>query len=185
MAYEVIISRGIRSCPMLKCSSDRCVCAPQSLSAGTSTAPRLSVSVRMSDICITPCSAENTISSRLCSRRHIEIVVDGGYDRHASRPQLGDRLIPLAVDNADERDDASLDEDMNRIVADRLESEERLGDHPRRVHPESRTPAAECRAHRPQFVVLRAIPAQRRIAVDCVKHAVPDLVVQRKRLRGL
>src|SRR5262245_24127579 len=32
---------------MLKCSSDRCVCAPQSLSAGTSTSPRLSVSLRM------------------------------------------------------------------------------------------------------------------------------------------
>src|SRR5215471_5945390 len=30
--------------PMLKCSSDRCVCAPHSLSAGTSTTPRLSVS---------------------------------------------------------------------------------------------------------------------------------------------
>src|SRR5215831_17577235 len=32
---------------MLKCSSDRCVCAPQSLSAGTSTSPRLSVSLRV------------------------------------------------------------------------------------------------------------------------------------------
>src|SRR5271154_5667076 len=48
MAYAAIISRGIRSCPMLKCSSDRCVCAPQSLSLGTSTSPRLSVSFRMS-----------------------------------------------------------------------------------------------------------------------------------------
>src|SRR5882762_5546354 len=50
MAYEVIISRGIRSLPMLKCSSERWVCAPQSLSAGTSTSPRLSVSLRMSVI---------------------------------------------------------------------------------------------------------------------------------------
>src|SRR5262245_29316942 len=33
---------------MLKCSRDRCVCAPQSLSAGTLTSPRLSVSVRKS-----------------------------------------------------------------------------------------------------------------------------------------
>src|SRR5262245_34521431 len=33
---------------MLKCSSERCVCAPQSFSAGTSTSPRLSVSLRMS-----------------------------------------------------------------------------------------------------------------------------------------
>src|SRR5262249_383113 len=38
------------SCPMLKCSSERWVCAPQSLSAGTSTSPRLSVSLRMSVI---------------------------------------------------------------------------------------------------------------------------------------
>src|SRR3981081_3926017 len=33
---------------MLKCSSERWVCAPQSLSAGTSTPPRLSISFRMS-----------------------------------------------------------------------------------------------------------------------------------------
>src|SRR6266478_617119 len=46
VAYAVIISRGIRSCPMLKCSSERCVWAPQSLSAGTSTSPRLSNSLR-------------------------------------------------------------------------------------------------------------------------------------------
>src|SRR5258708_814215 len=31
---------------MLKCSSDRCVCAPHSLLLGTSTSPRLSVSLR-------------------------------------------------------------------------------------------------------------------------------------------
>src|SRR5271163_2028565 len=47
VAYAVIISRGMRSWPMLKCSSERCVCAPHSLSLGTSTLPRLSVSVRM------------------------------------------------------------------------------------------------------------------------------------------
>src|SRR2546422_2945640 len=35
---------------MLKCSSERCVCAPQSLSTGTSTTPRLSVSLRDSVI---------------------------------------------------------------------------------------------------------------------------------------
>src|SRR5580692_7908150 len=46
VAYAAIISRGIRSCPMLKCSSDRCVCAPHSLALGTSTSPRLSVSLR-------------------------------------------------------------------------------------------------------------------------------------------
>src|ERR1700757_1112064 len=32
---------------MLKCSSDRCVCAPHSLLLGTSTSPRLSVSLRI------------------------------------------------------------------------------------------------------------------------------------------
>src|SRR5262249_4058368 len=32
---------------MLKCSRDRCVCAPQSLSAGTLTGPRLSCSIRV------------------------------------------------------------------------------------------------------------------------------------------
>src|ERR1700756_2685385 len=46
VAYAVIISRGIRSCPMLKCPSERCVCAPHSLSAGTRTSPKLSVSTR-------------------------------------------------------------------------------------------------------------------------------------------
>src|SRR5271170_7083593 len=50
VAYAVIISRGIRSWPMLKCSSERCVCAPHSLSAGTSTTPMLSVSLRTSVI---------------------------------------------------------------------------------------------------------------------------------------
>src|SRR5262249_11752426 len=39
---------------MLKCSSERWVCAPQSLSAGTSTTPRLSVSRRMLLIMISP-----------------------------------------------------------------------------------------------------------------------------------
>src|SRR5262249_7678759 len=34
--------------PMLKCSSERWVCAPHSLSAGTSTTPRLSLSFRVS-----------------------------------------------------------------------------------------------------------------------------------------
>src|SRR4029077_9944417 len=35
---------------MLKCSRDRCVCAPQSLSAGTLTGPRLSCSTRVAVI---------------------------------------------------------------------------------------------------------------------------------------
>src|SRR5947209_4896910 len=37
---------------MLKCSSERCVCAPQSFSAGTSTTPILSVSLRTSVIAL-------------------------------------------------------------------------------------------------------------------------------------
>src|SRR6516162_7547459 len=40
----------MRSRPMLKCCSERCVCAPQSLSAGTETSPRLSLSMRNSVI---------------------------------------------------------------------------------------------------------------------------------------
>src|SRR6185437_11454657 len=39
-------SGGIRSSPMSKCLSDRCVCAPQYMSPGTSIAPMLSDSVR-------------------------------------------------------------------------------------------------------------------------------------------
>src|SRR5215472_455020 len=40
----------MRSCPMLKCSMERWVCAPHSLSEVTSTTPRLSVSFLMSGI---------------------------------------------------------------------------------------------------------------------------------------
>src|ERR1700761_7823735 len=40
----------MRSWPMLKFSSERCVCAPQSLSAATSILPRLSNSSRVSAI---------------------------------------------------------------------------------------------------------------------------------------
>src|SRR5208337_5593085 len=46
MAYDSIISIGIKSSPMLKCSRQRCVCAPHSLSEGILTSPKLSVSVR-------------------------------------------------------------------------------------------------------------------------------------------
>ena len=42
-----MIERGIRSSPILKFSSERCVCAPQYLSSATSMAPMLSVSVRV------------------------------------------------------------------------------------------------------------------------------------------
>src|SRR6266478_3033488 len=46
VAYAVIISRGIRSFPMLKCSSERCVWAPHKRSAATFTSPSESVSTR-------------------------------------------------------------------------------------------------------------------------------------------
>jgi hypothetical protein len=42
-----IISRGKRSPPMRKCSSERWVCAPQYRSAGTSMLPIVSFSVRV------------------------------------------------------------------------------------------------------------------------------------------
>ncbi len=44
----LITGSGIRSSPMEKCSRDRAVWAPQYRSAGTSTGPMLSVSVRVS-----------------------------------------------------------------------------------------------------------------------------------------
>jgi hypothetical protein len=50
----VIISREIRSLPMLECSIERWVWAPHNLLAGTSTSPRLSVSLRMSVILLSP-----------------------------------------------------------------------------------------------------------------------------------
>src|SRR5215475_14121036 len=61
MAYAPIISLGMRSWPMLKCSSGRWVGAPQSLSAGTSTTPRLSVSFRVL-----------AIGGLLCTSRNVE-----------------------------------------------------------------------------------------------------------------
>ena len=44
--FHLIIGSGIVSPPILKLPSERCVCAPQYLSAGTSKGPKLSVSVR-------------------------------------------------------------------------------------------------------------------------------------------
>src|SRR5216684_2237731 len=68
MAYDVIISRGMRSLPMLKCSSERWVCAPHNLSAGTLTSPRLSVSLRTSATAHLMLICRDT--SRLVVRRH-------------------------------------------------------------------------------------------------------------------
>src|ERR1700741_934770 len=63
----------MRSFPMLKCSSERWVCAPHSFSAGTSTSPRLSVSLRIAAISF-------LLSSR--TRR--------SFDRSAAFPAPGD-----------------------------------------------------------------------------------------------
>ena len=43
-----IRGKGMRSVPILKFSSERCVCAPQYLLAGTATSPIVSVSRRIS-----------------------------------------------------------------------------------------------------------------------------------------
>ncbi len=48
-----INSRGKRSSPILKCSSERWVCAPQYRSAGTSTLPMVSDSVRVFVLSVT------------------------------------------------------------------------------------------------------------------------------------
>jgi len=47
IASARISGSGMRSSPMRKFSSERCVCAPQYLSAGTSIGPNVSVSMRV------------------------------------------------------------------------------------------------------------------------------------------
>src|ERR1700751_866635 len=51
VAYAVIISRELKSFPMLKCSSDLWVCAPRSFETAISTSPKLSVSFRLPKMC--------------------------------------------------------------------------------------------------------------------------------------
>src|SRR5262249_6610013 len=101
---------------MLKCSSDRCVCAPQSLSAGTSTSPRLSVSLRAfviarllvfletPDVATSPAAAHarHEPSMRIAGSRGLSDVGVGlgtnpvPYCRVASR-QSQDALLELAI----------------------------------------------------------------------------------------
>src|SRR5262249_9264504 len=73
---------------MLKCSSERCVCAPHSLSAGTSTTPMLSVSLRTS--LMQPLSQEKQI-------RADPFAYDpkGDADNGIEEPQQ--RLLPSVV----------------------------------------------------------------------------------------
>ena len=73
MAYAVIISRGIRSWPMLKCSSERCVCAPQSLSAGPRPRPdcRFLFEIRSWNCSDSKCDAQSGVKSersKMCAR---------------------------------------------------------------------------------------------------------------------
>ena len=58
--------RGIKSLPMLKCSSERWVWAPQSLSAGTLTSPRPSLSVRYSGIMMNAVNGTHAPMSGYC-----------------------------------------------------------------------------------------------------------------------
>src|SRR6266436_3772792 len=91
---------------MLKCSSERCVCAPQSLSAGTFTSPRLSLSFRISAIFFLLLFQEllqNAALVHLLEQFHILSVVDVNADKHGSRsgerlPQSGRDLV-WAIDS--------------------------------------------------------------------------------------
>src|SRR5271170_5896709 len=85
IAYDAIISRGIKSLPMLKCSSERWVCAPHSLSAGTLTMPRLSLS------CLMPAMAILSLRSLLIAWATARRRRCGGFwprprARHAPDP---------------------------------------------------------------------------------------------------
>src|SRR5260370_36730272 len=92
----------MRSLPMLKCSRERWVCAPHSLSAGTSTSPRLSVSLRKSVIFQLP-------EPRLAK------------DRRAGRPQsprrnrdLQQRAVLLAAEDVGVAGNAAGDRSQDR-----------------------------------------------------------------------
>jgi hypothetical protein len=61
------VTKGKR---VLKCSSERCVCAPQSLPAGTLTSPRLSMSLQMS-LTMSPTSPEQPLFSDACEMARV------------------------------------------------------------------------------------------------------------------
>src|SRR3984957_5762524 len=103
MAYAVIISRGIKSLPMLKCSSERWVCAPQSLSAGTSTTPRLSVSFLM----LAMCELSYVRSCRAGAlQRQVPLQADRPPERHPERfsREIALRLFAPARHSVSPRD---------------------------------------------------------------------------------
>src|SRR5271155_2723736 len=74
---------------MLKCSSERWVCAPQSLSAGTSTTPRLSVSLRTVCAVISSIAVVLTISSFPNVQRSPAVQGRSGPSIVYSRPGVG------------------------------------------------------------------------------------------------
>src|SRR2546423_5396344 len=104
---------------MLKCSSERCVCAPHSLSAGTSTTPILSVSLRTSVIS----AALPHLLPRIDLRHgNIEAVQGDGY--HAIQPDEVDELCGsllaecryrLSIGQL--RQDAARDEGCSNIIS--------------------------------------------------------------------
>src|SRR5215471_4847252 len=96
----MIISRGIRSLPMLKCSSERWVCAPHSLSAGTSTTPRLSVSFLMAVICFTPVVSLDRLRAR-GARPSLRSALGGEVDDRL-REGLGGFLRQVVADASGE-----------------------------------------------------------------------------------
>src|SRR6476661_1144261 len=105
-AYAAIISRGIRSCPMLKWSSERCVCAPHSTSLGTSTSPRLSVSVRTPPRAIGTflLTGYNLLPPSLASERESGLDVDDkSLPPHDRCPRYADRKEHHQKDRAEDR----------------------------------------------------------------------------------
>src|SRR5260370_41672490 len=85
---------------MLKCSIERWVCAPQSLSAGTSTAPRLSVSFRMSAMGgLLDCSVQRNAGRRQSNLGDVDDRVDEGLRRLLRQvvpDAAGDRPVRIA-----------------------------------------------------------------------------------------
>src|SRR5271156_5060003 len=81
----------MRSVPMVKCSSERWVCAPHSLSAGTGTSPRESCSILISVLFMASLGA---LTMPLCfdNRKH---------RRNVHQPDSFDRALYVPLDRVD------------------------------------------------------------------------------------
>src|SRR5262245_45932072 len=90
IAYAVIISRGIRSFPLLQCSDERWVLAPKSLSAGTSTLPRLSVSLLILVMVVSFLPNGWRARPRKAQRHGLPGKLPTRCDRHPLRQELHD-----------------------------------------------------------------------------------------------